>query len=48
MNQGLAIFGVMVGTIIAFTILGGGKLNLGTSPSGPYINFGFAGPQNRG
>lgn len=46
MKEALAVVGVLVGTIVAFTILGGGNINLGTSASGPYLNFGFKGPRS--
>jgi hypothetical protein len=46
-KEGLAIFAALVGTIIAFTVLSGGNLSLGTSGTGPFLNFGFRGPQNR-
>lgn len=48
MKEGMAVVGVLVGVIIAFTVLAGGKISLGTSTSGPYAQFGFTGPQNRG
>lgn len=47
MKAGVAIFGALVGTIIAFTVLSGGQLNLGTAQTGPYLNFGFRGGSNR-
>ena len=47
MKEATAVFGAVVAVIVVFTILGGGNLNLGTSASGPYFNFGFRGPQNR-
>ena len=47
MKEATAVFGAVVAVIVVFTILSGGNLNLGTSPSGPYFNFGFRGPQNR-
>jgi hypothetical protein len=48
MKEAVAVLGTMVGVIIAFTILGGGNINLGTSSTGPYLNFGYKGPQNKG
>jgi hypothetical protein len=47
-REAAAIAGGFVLVIVAFTLLGGGKLQLGTSSSGPYASFGFAGPQFRG
>lgn len=48
MKEAMAVMGAVVATIIVFTILSGGNLNLGTSGQGPFFNFGFKGPQNRG
>lgn len=48
MKEAAAVAGGFVAVIVIFTLLGGGKLNLGTSPQGPFAQFGFAGPQNRG
>ncbi len=47
MKEAVVVFGALVGVVIAFTVLSGGSLNLGTSTTGPYVNFGFKGPQNR-
>ena len=47
MKEGIAVLGVLVGIVVGFTILSGGNLNLGTSPAGPFFNFGFKGPQSR-
>jgi hypothetical protein len=43
----MAVMGGFVAVIVVFTLLGGGKLQLGTSQQGPYASFGFTGPQNR-
>lgn len=43
----MAVFGMLVGAVVGLTLLGGGRFTLGTSPSGPYFNVGFTGPQNR-
>ena len=48
MREAVAVMAGFVAVIVVFTLLSGGKLNLGTSTSGPYANFGFAGPQNKG
>lgn len=48
MKEAVAVMGGFVAVIVVFTILSGGKLQLGTSGTGPYANFGFAGPQFRG
>ena len=48
MREAVAVAGGFVAVIVLFTILGGGKLDLGTSASGPFANFGFQGPQFRG
>lgn len=45
MKEAVAVAGGLVAVIVLFTVLGGGKLSLGTSASGPYAQFGFAGPQ---
>ena len=47
MKEAAAVAGGFVAVIVMFTILAGGRLNLGTSASGPYANFGFTGPTNR-
>lgn len=47
MKEAAAVMGAVVMVIVVFTILSGGNINLGTSSSGPYFNFGFKGPQNR-
>jgi hypothetical protein len=47
MREATAVIGVLVGVIVAFTLLAGGRLSLGTSTSGPYASFGFTGPQSR-
>lgn len=43
----MAVMGGFVAVIVVFTLLSGGKLNLGTSTSGPFASFGFTGPQSR-
>lgn len=48
MKEAIAVGGGLVGVIIAFTLLAGGRLSLGTSPQGPAASFGFQGPQYRG
>ena len=48
MREAAAVAGGLVLVIVAFTLLSGGRLSLGTSAQGPYANFGFTGPQNRG
>lgn len=48
MKEAIAVLGALVGVIIAFTLLAGGKLGLGTSAQGPYISAGFQGPQYSG
>jgi hypothetical protein len=47
-KEALAVAGGLVAVIVVFTLLGGGRLDLGTSPQGPYATFGFQGPQFRG
>lgn len=47
MREAAAVAGGFVAVIVLFTLLAGGKLSLGTSPSGPFASFGFAGPQSR-
>jgi len=47
-KEAAAVAGGFVAVIVIFTILGGGKLSLGTSASGPFANFGFQGPAFRG
>lgn len=47
MKEAAAVAGGFVAVIVIFTILGGGRLSLGTSASGPYASFGFTGPANR-
>lgn len=48
MKEAAAVAGGFVAIIVIFTLLAGGKLNLGTDPSGgPYAQFGFTGPRNR-
>ena len=48
MKEGLAVFGALVGVVIAFTVFAGGSLNLGTSSAGSYLNFGYKGGSFRG
>lgn len=48
MREAVAVAGGFVAVIVLFTILSGGKLDLGTSPTGPFAAFGFTGPQSRG
>lgn len=48
MREAVVVAGGFVAVIVLFTVLGGGKIDLGTSSQGPYANFGFTGPQNRG
>lgn len=48
MKEAAAVAGGFVAVIVIFTLLGGGRLSLGTSAQGPYATFGFTGPQNRG
>lgn len=48
MGEALKALGLMVGVVIALTMIGGGKFNLGTSSAGPYVNFGYTGPSNKG
>lgn len=48
MKEAIAVAGGFVAVIVIFTILAGGKIQLGTSGQGPYANFGFAGPTYRG
>ena len=43
----MAVMGGFVAVIVVFTLLSGGKLNLGTSTSGPFASFGFTGPQSK-
>lgn len=44
-KEAIAVVTALVGIVIFLTLVSGGKLNLGTSPSGPFFNVGFAGPQ---
>jgi hypothetical protein len=46
-KEAAAVMGGFVAVIVVFTLLAGGKLNLGTSTQGPFAQFGFTGPQNR-
>ena len=48
MKEAAVLAGGFVAVIVIFTLLGGGKLDLGTSASGPFANFGFQGPSFRG
>lgn len=48
MKEAAAVAGGFVAVIVIFTLLGGGKLSLGTSDRGPFASFGFQGPQFRG
>lgn len=48
MREAAVVAGGFVAVIVMFTLLSGGKLNLGTSAQGPFAQFGFAGPQFRG
>lgn len=48
MREAAVVAGGFVAVIVLFTVLSGGKLDLGTSSSGPFANFGFQGPQFRG
>lgn len=45
-KEALAVLGSLVGLIIVLTLVSGGKLNLGTSPNGPFFGLGYAGPQS--
>jgi hypothetical protein len=47
-REAAAVAGGFVAVIFLFTLLSGGKLSLGTSPQGPFAQFGFSGPQSRG
>lgn len=47
MKEATAVFGAVVAVIIVFTLLAGGNFSLGTAPGGPYLNFGFKGPQSK-
>jgi hypothetical protein len=47
-REAAAVAGGFVAVIVIFTLLGGGKLNLGTSPQGPFAQFGFQGPSFHG
>lgn len=46
-KEGIAILTALVGIIVLLTLVSGGKINLGTSPSGPFFGLGFSGPQAR-
>lgn len=48
MREAAAIAGGFVAVIVVFTLLGGGKLDLGTSLQGPFADIGFRGPNYRG
>jgi hypothetical protein len=45
MKEAVAVMAGVVATIVIFTVLSGGRLGLGTSPTGPYLNFAFQGPK---
>ena len=45
MKAAIAVFGALVATVIVLTIMTGGALQLGTSPTGPNFQFGYKGPQ---
>lgn len=47
MKEAAAVAGGFVAVIVVFTLLAGGKLDLGTSTQGPFAAFGFSGPQHR-
>ena len=47
MREAVVVAGGFVAVIVLFTVLAGGRLNLGTSAQGPYASFGFTGPQVR-
>jgi hypothetical protein len=38
------VFAALVGAVILFTLMTGGKFSLGTSPTGPSFAVGFQGP----
>jgi len=40
----MKVFAALVGAIIALTFMTGGKFSLGTSPAGPSLSVGYAGP----
>ena len=48
MSDVVKVLGGLVGLVIALTLISGGRLSLGTSPSGPNFQLGFTGPQNKG
>lgn len=46
MREAIAVLGAVVGTIVLFTVLAGGNLQLGTAATGPFFNLGFKGPKS--
>jgi hypothetical protein len=44
-KEAVVILGSLVGLIIVLTLVSGGKLNLGTSPQGPFFSLGYQGPK---
>lgn len=46
-KEAVALIGTLVGLIIVLTLVSGGTLNLGTSPSGPFFGLGYKGPQSK-
>jgi predicted anti-sigma-YlaC factor YlaD len=47
-KEALVVLSALAGMVIAFTLLAGGRLDLGTAASGPFFKVGFSGPQYRG
>lgn len=42
-REAYAILGLIIGTIVLLTLLGGGSFLLGTSRGGPYASVGYTG-----
>ena len=45
MKEAVVAIGALVGLVIALTLISGGNLQLGTSPSGPSFSLGYRGPK---
>jgi hypothetical protein len=41
----MLLLGGAVALIVLLTVVTGGSLGLGTSPQGPYLQFGYKGPK---
>jgi len=46
MRTAMTVMGALVGAVVLFTLLTGGKFSIGTSPAGPSFAVGFSGPSS--